>query len=316
MFSIDIQRLKLPSDWSPHLARLPLAANVLMVVIIAGTFAELTWKLIPQPSLPDVPGALLQSPRSPSPDTNVVSSVQHNIASWHLFGEAQQQIEAPTVEDVPEEAPDTTLALTLLGVIAGGSSSWAIIADRGGNEDTYGINAPLPGGAVVKEIFADRVILLHNNRFETLRLPEDKEAGTMDFGSRNIARTAPSPRQSSRPDRPRGAVTRVGPEVTTVVKEYKQKLMSDPQSVMGVVRAEPYRRGGKLSGYRIFPGQDKELMNRVGLRPGDVVTAVNGIELDSPLKGLEIMQQITDATEVSVDVLRNGSTQTFVVPMN
>ena len=85
---------------------------------------------------------------------------------------------------------------------------------------------------------------------------------------------------------------------------------------MNTVRAEPYRQAGKLKGYRIFPGRDKNLFGQLGLEPGDVVTAVNGIPLDSPLKGLEVMQNITDASEVNVDVLRNGVNQTFLVPMN
>lgn len=317
MVSFDLQRVKLPTEWGFVLNKLPVFANYLMVIALASAMASLTWKLLPGQDLPEVPASLLQKSQPGSDGTTVAQpAVTKNIAAWHLFGEATAEVAEPAVEDIPEEAPDTTLALTLRGVIAGvGRSSWAIIADRGGSEETYGIDSPLPGGAVLKEIFADRVILLRNNRFETLRLPEDA-----DVGSSSPVRRAPprrtSSRSSSHSSAPKGAVTRMGPEVSTVVKDYKKKLLDDPQSVMGVVRAEPYRRGGKLSGYRIFPGKDKELMSKVGLRPGDVVTGVNGINLDSPLKGLEIMQQVTDAKEVSVDVLRNGVTQTFVVPMN
>ncbi|MDH5216450.1 MAG: type II secretion system protein GspC [Gammaproteobacteria bacterium] len=318
MVSFDLQRLKLPMDWGGILNKLPLVANILMVVVIASTLATLTWRLLPVPDLADVPASMIKQAPKESSDTSAGKpTAVRNLASLHLFGEARDEQPEPVAQEIPEEAPDTSLALTLRGVIAGvGAGSWAIISDRSGNEETYGIDSPLPGGATLKEIYPDRVILLHNNRFETLRLPEEQGVASSRAERPSSRRSTASNRSSSTSSSPSGAVTRMGPDVSRVVTDYKKKLLNDPQSVMGVVRAEPYRRGGKLSGYRIFPGNDKELMEKVGLQPGDVVTGVNGIDLDSPLKGLEVMQQITDAKEVSVNVLRNGVSQTFVVPIN
>ena len=48
---------------------------------------------------------------------------------------------------------------------------YAIIATRGGaNEKGYSPGDRLPGGAELKEIYQDRVILKHRGRFETLTL--------------------------------------------------------------------------------------------------------------------------------------------------
>lgn len=317
MAVMDVIKAKMPTDWTVVLAKLPPVVNIIMVLLVAQSLAVLTWKLIPSPVLPVAPADLGTAPVSSHvPSSQTVA--RYEIANWHLFGDASVVPLAPEApEMIPEDAPDTRLSLTLLGVIAGGDlNAWAIISDRSGNEETYGIDSPVPGGAVLKEIFADRVILLHNGRLETLRLPQDM----VDTGSME-PRQAPSRASSSRSfdssaNTSGGAITRLGDQATQVVKEYKQALMSDPQSVMDAVRAEPYRQGGQLMGYRVFPGRDKQLMGRVGLLPGDVVTSVNGISLDSPLKGLEIMQQVQNATEVSVDVLRNGVTQTFLVPLN
>ncbi|MDH5379146.1 MAG: hypothetical protein OEX00_12550, partial [Gammaproteobacteria bacterium] len=158
----------------------------------------------------------------------------------------------------------------------------------------------------LKEVHPDKIILLRNGRFETLRMPEEVIAG--------VNESLPSRRASATQQNSVSSV--VTPEAARVLNEYKQKLESDPQSVMSAVRAEPYRVGGDIKGYRVFPGRDKELLGQVGLKPGDVVTSVNGIELDNPLKGLEIMKQLKEASQVSVDVLRNGVNQTFVVPVN
>jgi general secretion pathway protein C len=40
--------------------------------------------------------------------------------------------------------------------------------------------------------------------------------------------------------------------------------------------------------------------------PGDLVTAINGTPLDDPARGMEILQSINSASEVTVTVERNG----------
>jgi len=212
----------------------------------------------------------------------------------------QAPVAAPKAEtSVPIEAPETQLRLTLRGIYLagrGGDSGFAIIADAGGKDETYAIGDPLPGGAVLKEIYPDRVILERQGRLETLRLPRDQGGG------RSVTSVSSGAGARSRG----GGTLMVPPDAGRVLARYREKLLSDPQSVMDVVRAEPYRRGGRIVGYRVFPGRDRGLLAQVGLQPGDVITEVNGLGLDNPLNGLEIMRDLQNARQVTVKVLRNG----------
>ncbi len=306
--------MKSLADWATLATRLPPYANFLFVLLLASVLADLTWRLVPTPVLPEPPAV---SRAATGGKTTPVSARAFDIDKLHLFGEAGKQ---PLVveEEIPEEAPDTQLRLTLKGVLAARESrnAKAIIADAGGQEDTYGIDDALPGGATLKEIHADRVILMHNGRFETLRLPEESVGGAVVTSMSRSTRTARANTTSRSRLAPSGVTSRITPQAAAVLKEYKQKLLADPQSVMDVVRAEPYRKGGRLMGYRVFPGRDRELLRKVGLQPGDVITSVNGIPLDSPLKGLEVMRELQGGGEVAVDILRNGVTQSYVVPAN
>ena len=47
---------------------------------------------------------------------------------------------------------------------------------------------------------------------------------------------------------------------------------------------------------------------KLGLMPGDLVTAINGTPLDDPARGMEILQSMNSATDVTVTVERNGQT--------
>ena len=66
---------------------------------------------------------------------------------------------------------------------------------------------------------------------------------------------------------------------------------------------------GKMKGYRVFPGRNRQQFIALGLRPGDLVTAVNGVALDDPARGMEIFQTIGDASQISVTVERAGQRQ-------
>jgi type II secretory pathway component PulC len=49
------------------------------------------------------------------------------------------------------------------------------------------------------------------------------------------------------------------------------------------------------------------MFGQLGLQSGDVVTAVNGITIDRPDKGLLALQDLVKADQLSVTLLRNGS---------
>ncbi len=278
--------------------RLPLLATLLAVALLAQGLALLTWQLVPSPELDDAGLAVIRSAGVKTPTTE--SPKRQQINQWHLFGKVQKV--APKPVATMTEAPDTRLNLKLSGVLASGDprTARAIIGDGKGKEDAYGVDDALPGNAVLREIYADRVILEYRGRLETLRLPKDVPAGKF---------------ASARPTSKRGGTAGTGnsAETSALLKQYRGALMTDPQSLMNLVRTSPVtdKTTGKLKGFKIYPGRDRKLLGKFGLRAGDVVTGVNGVALDNPIKGLEIMRDLSTANSVSLEVERNGVLQSF-----
>jgi general secretion pathway protein C len=281
---------------------LPGVLTLLFTVAIAFRVAELTWRVVPVSELQETVPAEVSTVSQPVR----AAAVETSVSQWSLFGKVEV---APVAQiDEPIEVPETRLNLTLLGVIASTSKSTAkaIISDPSGNEDYYSVGMPVPGGATVDEIFPDHVMLRRNNRLEVLRLPQDEELGSMR-GASGMQYTPDTP--SRRPLAP--SMSADNRSTGAMLRQYREQLNQDPQSVFDLVRAEPFREGDRLVGYRISPGRDRQLLSRFGLRSGDVVTAVNGLRLDNPMRGLEIMQNLQTASQVSVEVIRNGVTQNF-----
>ena len=66
---------------------------------------------------------------------------------------------------------------------------------------------------------------------------------------------------------------------------------------------------GKLRGFRAYPGRNRTIFNKLGLRPGDLVTAINGQPLDDPQHSQEVFNTIQSSNTVTVSVERGGQKQ-------
>ena len=72
------------------------------------------------------------------------------------------------------------------------------------------------------------------------------------------------------------------------------------------MRPQPVFANGQQRGYRVYPGRNRAQFNRLGLLPGDMVTAINGTPLDDASRGMEILQTMNTASSVNMTVERNG----------
>jgi len=91
----------------------------------------------------------------------------------------------------------------------------------------------------------------------------------------------------------------------------RDEVLKDPAKASEYVRVQPANVGGQLKGYRIYPGRDRSAFTQAGLRPGDLVTSVNGVQLDDPAKALQLLSDLSQAGQVTLVVERGGQAQTI-----
>jgi general secretion pathway protein C len=145
--------------------RLPWLVNIALLLLLADAVTRLTWQWLAQEDTHKAPS---RQQASSLPVVKAVNLAQQ-VSRYHLFGKA----EVVSQKGTPTVAPETKLNLVLRGVISSDvpADAIAIIATRGGtNEKGYSLGDRLPGGAELKEIYQDRVILKHRGRLETLTL--------------------------------------------------------------------------------------------------------------------------------------------------
>jgi general secretion pathway protein C len=71
-------------------------------------------------------------------------------------------------------------------------------------------------------------------------------------------------------------------------------------------RIVPEIRDGKAAGFRLFSVRSDGPFGKIGLQNGDVIYAINGFEMTSPDKALEIYTKLKSANHLAVALERNG----------
>lgn len=275
------------------LSRLTRSLNLLLVVMLAYTLAQITWLLVPgSADSRAVPAVIVAKASSPAKATNVSLD---KVATLHLLGRSDAP--APVEKEKPIDAPETRLNLTLRGLLALDSQQGAraIIAQGSGDEQSYRVGESVPGGAILHEIHVDRVILERGGRFETLTLPTEKMS---------MANTSA---QGARPALGgRGGMVATPTADPRQLQILRETILKNPQEAMQLINAQPVMVGGQMKGYRVNPGRDRKLFSSVGLRPGDIITNVNGISLNDMSQMGALFQQLSSASRLDVTLERRG----------
>lgn len=274
--------------YEQHGRKLPPAAVLLLIVVIAWLAARLVWALVPTPA-----GARWQAPTLPAQQlaTRRQTDVQA-IVDRKLFGTYLATADARNAAD----APETRLSLTLIGILSATQDreSRALIGSSNGDEKPYAIGDTVIRGVSLQAIFPDRVILSRGGTLETLRLNKE----------------APSTAVASAPP------ASVASGATQMLTRIRDEVLSDPSKVSQYIRVQPANVNGQLKGFRVYPGRERGAFNQLGLRPGDLVTQVNGIQLDDSQKALQMLTELSKANSVSLTIERGGQTQNFNVTLN
>jgi general secretion pathway protein C len=94
---------------------------------------------------------------------------------------------------------------------------------------------------------------------------------------------------------------------TYEIKERDSLLGVDPMtSLRASARMVPEIRDGRVVGFRLYAVRADGPLPRLGFQNGDVIRAINGVDLTTPEQALEVYAAVRSAAHVSVALERNG----------
>jgi general secretion pathway protein C len=277
---------------------------VLLTIFLLSYAAELTWRLWPQPAGNNRVESMFSGQTATLKNSNSRLNLA-DIKRLNLFGDYDAQ---PVVETaVTLDAPVTRLNLTLTGVVASSAKDQgAAIIENAKQQQTYGIGDKIEGtNASLREVYADRVIIKNGSSNETLMLDG------VDYKKNVIQLTNQAAVTPSQP-------SNQGPQRRTLSNDAIQAsrdLQNEPGSFIDYIAVSPHRPNGELSGYRVRPGKKPALFKAAGLKSGDVITEVNGLDLTDIQQALEAMNMLKELQSLQMSVQREDELITIYLDL-
>lgn len=180
----------------------------------------------------------------------------------------------------------TELDLRLYGTITGNSDTGAaVIAETKGTriqrtQRLYNVG-DLVQNAVIKRILREKVILEVNGENEILEV-------------RDLHRSPIKAARTARPTR----------QTRNIRREQIEKAVSNINNVMTQARIRPHDKGVYISGIK-----RRSIFRTLGLRNRDILTSVDGRQIQSVDDALRLYTSLRSAPNVTLELIRRGRTR-------
>lgn len=126
--------------------------------------------------------------------------------------------------------------------------------------------------------------------FATLGMPEGPNLGVAPV---------PGPKAGE-------GVRTVGTNKYEIEKSTLDRTLSNLNNIATQARIVPSFKNGVANGFKLFSIQPNSLYASIGIENGDVIQRIDGYEINSPEKALELYQKLRDSQQVSIELERGG----------
>ncbi len=185
----------------------------------------------------------------------------------------------------------SNLNITITGVASRKVGGCALVVVQGQPEAAYCVGEELTPGVRLESVQADRIVILRNGVREWVTMKD----------AEGVPGTIAAPVQP---------IVRSLPDRQVVDRRQLQQQMGRPEFLsQALIVPNP---GG---GFLVREVQSGSLYEKLGLRPGDVIRSANGQVLNSMDEVMRMYQQFGTAERITVDVQRQGRSETLYYDM-
>jgi len=275
-----------------------LYVTVVLVFYISWQAGSLVWKLwLINDESPQPTALILLSPQKTEPE------LLQNLLSYPLI----QSASISTSQGAASiDAPKTSLKLKLVGLMYSKDKSQAraIIESQKDGALSYATHERVADNVEIYSIEPDRVILAHAGRQETLMLDPEQKTSSIQPDSGNQPINGPDTNKNQTPIKLQPAS--------------RQNSTNAPKNTAELMRdfsATPVMEDDELLGFRLKALRNPEIMEEWGIDPSDVITAVNGIQLNTPGRVMVLYDKLKKQREFEITLNNAGKSRTISVDL-
>ena len=252
---------------------LPVYLSLLFGFVIAWQVINLTWKII-------------------YPVNSVTYSIDSNLLKNNSVDAYKNLSGDPFIKGTNQslnqvfsiDVPPTSLSLRLYGIRYSNSGQLdaAILGFDPNNQRIYKTNEVISDNIILEFIEPERVVISRGGIRESVTFDSD---------------------------------TALSPEITKVLANSRKGIKVDDinsSALSQMISFQPYFSNGTLKGYQIYPGNQSKLFDSSGLKSGDVLVAVNGLDIKDP----SVLKELSVFGQVKLNLIRDDDDLSIIVKLN
>jgi general secretion pathway protein C len=210
--------------------------------------------------------------------------------------------------------PATQLPLNLIATFISDNFRLATVQ----NTDTqaqggYLVNGMIPGAGPVVAIgykYVDFKNAAQGNRVERLSLLAEPPPPAAAPPT-TVADTGPAQPTDEMTALLDASIKKIDDSNYEIDRSLVDKLLANPMAATKGARVTASIKNGQPNGIKLYAIRPSSVYAKLGLSNGDTIHSINGNDLDSLDKGLEVYQKVKDESSLQVDITRRGKPMTI-----
>lgn len=211
----------------------------------------------------------------------------------------------------PSSIQLTSLPLMLVATSVGSSddNSFAtIVHTENQRQGSFSIGDPVPGATgVLKAIKFKYVDFENNGHLERIVLVGVAPPPV-------VAAAEPPPSDENKDELQTSidnGIKKIDDNNYEIDKALVDKILANPMAVAKGARVVPAVKNGKPDGFKLYAIRPSSVYSKLGLTNGDTIQSINGFELTTADKALEVYTKLREATSLEMEVTRRGKPVTL-----
>jgi len=208
-------------------------------------------------------------------------------------------------EPTGPESVKTQLPLALLAIMYApppNGIKWSVAIIRDTEIKSTGA-FPVGGkihAATIIEIQETRIYLDNSGKTEYLDLFEKPAPPAPPPSASTAGGTDPLSVEMDR------GIKKTGENSYVIQRGTLESVLGNMSLLSRSARIVPELRDGRAAGFRLYAVKPDGPFAKIGMQNGDVIASINGLEITSPEKALEVYAKLKSASHLSLGMERNG----------
>lgn len=198
----------------------------------------------------------------------------------------------------------SNLPYKISGILFGGTSETSLVVFDSGLNPVFKQGDSLPQGGVLHSIEKNRILVTNKNCPEFIELTSPLPPN---------GRSSRSPQNASGAAYKEDGFERNG-SATTASKQWVNNILTnDFAKTLEEAKASPNIVGGQVKGFVITNITQNSVYAKLGLKDGDIVSGINGIELNDAARAIQTLNSMRNENAIDLQIIRGGQPISFKV---